>query len=97
VIEWAIGAAVRAESFDVRALEAMKAGAEHSAFYDRVSKRVIKVTHSGSFGWSPAAEGLKATPLEYLDRLEWQNYLFSDEIKIVAVVGDKRVRESFRS
>lgn len=91
LIKWAIAATVRAESFDVRDLESMKAGPEHSAFYDRVSERVIKITHPGSFGWSPVAEGLKATPLEYLDRLEWQNHLFSDEIKIVAVVGDKRV------
>ena len=28
-----------------------------------------------------------ATPLEYLDRLAWQNHLFSDDIRIVAVSG----------
>ena len=55
------------------------------------------MTHPGSFGWSSAGEGLKATPLEYLDRLAWQNLLFSDEIKIIAIVGEKRVLQMVTS
>ena len=91
LIRWAIDKGVRPESFPLNALEPIRPGAEHSVYYDRVAAKVVKITHPGSFGWSTADEGLKATPLEYLDRLAWQNRLFSDKIRIVAVVGDKRV------
>jgi hypothetical protein len=89
--DWADRRAIRFDSFSVKALEPIRPGAEHSVYYDRSAERVVKLTHPGSFGWSPVAEGLRATPLEYLDRLEWQNHLFSDEIAIIAVVGDKKV------
>jgi hypothetical protein len=91
LIDWAVQAGLQAESFATEALEPIRPGAEHSVFYDRQADTVIKLTHPGSFGWSTAGEGLKATPLEYLERLAWQNLLFSDDVRMVAVVGDPRI------
>jgi hypothetical protein len=75
----------------VDGLERIKPGAEHDVYYDRQADRVIKLTHPGSFGWSTVREGFRATPLEYLDRLSWQNHVFKDDIRIVAVTGDEKV------
>jgi hypothetical protein len=91
LIDWATQSGLQVETFSTEGLEPIRGGAEHSVFYDRQADIVIKLTHAGSFGWSTKGEGIRATPLEYLDRLEWQNHVFSDDIRIVAVVGDPRI------
>ena len=92
LIQWALSEGLSFATFSVEGLQLIPPpGAEHTAYHCRLTNTVIKITHDGSFGWSAESEGKRATPLEYLDRLAWQNLLFSDEISIVAVVGEERV------
>jgi hypothetical protein len=86
LIAWAAQRGIR--SFDLSAVEFLKAGSEHSVYLDRPSNRVIKLTRPGKFGRSPVTEGLGGTPLQYLERLDWQNRLFMDDIRIEGVVGE---------
>ena len=79
------------ESFSTEGLRYIRPGAEHTVYHDPSENRVIKLTHAGSFGWSVRAEGERAAPLEYLDRLKWQNHLFRDKILIVAIVGEAKI------
>jgi hypothetical protein len=60
---------------------------EHSVFQSSNRKLAIKTTHPGQFGYSLRAEGLSATPLEYLERLEWQNHIFGDDIRLIGITG----------
>ena len=64
---------------------------EHSVFQSLDHKLAIKVTHAGKFGYSLWAEGLSATPLEYLERLEWQNHIFGDDIRLIGLTGSDRL------
>lgn len=50
-------------------------GAEHDAFFDPATGRVIKLTQPGEYG---ASEGL----VEYLQRMAWANELFEDDILV---------------
>lgn len=53
-------------------------GAEHEVWYDRDRGRVVKATWPWSFG--ARADGAKALPSEYFDRLQAQNTLWGDDI-----------------
>jgi Serine/Threonine/Tyrosine Kinase found in polyvalent proteins len=70
-------------------LKPVAARGEHSVFQSLDRKLAVKVTHPGKFGYSLHAEGLGATPLEYLERLEWQNHIFGDDIKLIGVTGEE--------
>lgn len=62
-------------------------GAEHQVYRSAVVQDVaIKSTHPNRFGYSTSKEGAWATPLEYLRRLAFQNFIFGDDILIVGVV-----------
>ncbi len=66
------------------------AGAEHRVYKsDADIKVAIKATHCNRFGHSTEAEGKTATPVQYLKRLAWQNYLFGDDIRIIGVCHDE--------
>lgn len=54
----------------------MDADAEHVVYYDDARALAIKATHANRFGHSAYAEGVPATPLEYLRRLGWHNAHF---------------------
>ncbi|MEO6787520.1 MAG: hypothetical protein ABI318_15425 [Chthoniobacteraceae bacterium] len=64
-------------------------GAEHVVFHDPERGVAVKATHVNRFGHSVIAEGAAATPLEYLERLSWQNELFGDDIRIEGVAFDE--------
>ncbi len=72
---------------------------------DAELNRVIKLTHAGRFGLAADAQwffdeereeaGAKAylrdaTPLEYLDRLIWQNTVFGDDIRLLGIIDKAR-------
>jgi Serine/Threonine/Tyrosine Kinase found in polyvalent proteins len=66
-------------------------GAEHRIHHDPSKALAIKATHPGSFGYSAYGEGVRATPLEYLERLCYSNLLFGDEIRILGVCMPQQV------
>ena len=65
--------------------------AEHEVRYHTVSHQAVKKTLSGNYGYSPQWDGqhqlknLKANVVQYLTRLEFQNDLFGDDIRVVGV------------
>ena len=65
-------------------------GAEHRVYYaNRAGEELaVKFTLPGKFGHSPYGEGYLATPVEYLERLAWQNALSGDDILVVGVIHD---------
>ncbi len=71
------------------------AGEEHRVWLDEPSQRYFKVTHVGRFGFhvialsDGTAELTGATPLEYLERLQLQNQLFTDDIRLVGVALER--------
>jgi hypothetical protein len=74
-------------------------GGEHLVEIDELTGTVFKTTHPGKFGFSVDIEMIRpkgwraapritaglvdATPVEYLLRLQWQNELFGDAIRVV--------------
>jgi Serine/Threonine/Tyrosine Kinase found in polyvalent proteins len=61
-------------------------GAEHRVYKDDTgSKLAIKATHTNKFGYSTIQDGCWASPVEYLKRLSWQNFLFGDDLRIVGI------------
>jgi hypothetical protein len=64
---------------------------EHTVYKDHGRALAIKASHAGQFGYSLRAEGASATPLEYLERLAWQNHIFGDDIRIIGVTGGDRL------
>ena len=64
-------------------------GAEHCVFHDSERGVAVKTTHVNRFEHSAYGEGIPATLLEYLERLEWQNTLFGDDIRIEGVASDE--------
>ncbi len=84
---------------------AQPGGQEHMILRDAESARVIKLTHAGRFGLAADAQwffdevreeaGAKAylrdaTPLEYLDRLIWQNTVWGDDIRLLGIIDKAR-------
>jgi len=71
------------------------AGEEHRVWLDEARQRYFKVTHAGRFGFyvialaDGTAELTSATPLEYLERLQLQNQLFSDDIRLLGVALER--------
>ena len=71
------------------------AGEEHRVWLDEVSQRYFKATHAGRFGFfiialaDGTAELTGATPLEYLERLQLQNQLFTDDIQLIGVALER--------
>lgn len=61
-------------------LRLVGAGAEHEVYFDEQGQRAWKVTHDYRFGHGLKEEGVLATPMDYLERLQWQNELFGDDI-----------------
>lgn len=72
---------------------------------DAESARVIKLTHAGRFGLAADAQWFfdevreeaaakaylrDATPLEYLDRLIWQNTVWGDDIRLLGIIDKAR-------
>lgn len=76
-------------------------GGEHLVEFDEDSGLVFKATHAGRFGFAADREMIRpknrrekpritvglsnATPLEYLERLNWQNELFGDSNRVMGV------------
>lgn len=64
-------------------------GGEHQVYFQQRTQRVIKVTlpdkHKG-FGIALGSWTHGATPAEYLDRLDLQNKIFNDDIRLERVV-----------
>ncbi|NBV25078.1 MAG: hypothetical protein EBS05_24555 [Proteobacteria bacterium] len=62
---------------------------------DEATQRYFKATHAGKFGFyvialsDGTAELTGATPLEYLERLQLQNELFTDDIRLVGVAIER--------
>lgn len=56
-------------------------GQEHEIWYEPEQGRVFKATYPNQFGLAVNAEGT-ASPLQYLERLGWQNEVFGDDIRI---------------
>ena len=60
-----------------------------------MSQRYFKATHAGRFGFfiialaDGTAELTGATPLEYLERLQLQNQLFTDDIQLIGVALER--------
>ena len=71
------------------------AGEEHRVWLDEASQRYFKATHAGRFGFcvialdDGMAELTGATPFEYLERLQLQNQLFTDDIRLVGVALER--------
>jgi hypothetical protein len=70
-------------------------GEEHRVWLDAIARRYFKVTHAGRFGFTviPMSDGTaeltNATPLEYLERLLLQNFLFNDAIRLEGVAIER--------
>lgn len=69
---------------------------EHYVVGDPKGQRVVKWTYPGTFGHSPTKtySGVgrePASPLQYLQRIRWQNSIFGDDIKVLGfqMFGDK--------
>jgi serine/threonin/tyrosin kinase-like protein len=64
-------------------------GGEHQVFFQKRSKRYLKVTlpdkHKG-YGIALGSFTHGATPAEYLDRLDLQNRIFNDDIRLERIV-----------
>jgi hypothetical protein len=89
LIEWARGNG-RALAFShIEQFIRVSEGAEHVVFHDPQRGVAVKATHVNRFGHSVIAEGASASPLEYIQRLEFQNTLFGDEIRIEGVAFDE--------
>lgn len=71
------------------------AGEEHRVWLDEETQRYFKATHAGRFGFfvlaldDGTAELTGATPLEYLERLQLQNELFTDDIRLIGVALER--------
>lgn len=91
LIDWATRHKRLLESNYVSSFPYFGEGAEHRVHYDPSKALAIKITHPGGFGYSAYGEGVRATPLEYLERLHYANLLFGDEIRIVGVCGPTTV------
>jgi hypothetical protein len=67
-------------------------GDEHEAWFDEDSLRWFKATYPNRFGFAWGRDGT-ATPHEYLRRLLLQNFYFSDDIQLVALLNcDEKLR-----
>lgn len=64
-------------------------GAEHRVYHDQSQRVAIKATHANQFGHSTFAAGMRATPLEYLERLTWCNAIFGDRFKLLGIARDE--------
>lgn len=63
----------------------VSAGAEHRVYSDSVNNLAIKATLPNKFGHSVYGPGCTATPVEYFERLAWQNAIFGDGIRVIGV------------
>ncbi len=63
-------------------------GAEHDVFHDEESGRAVKVTRPNQYGHCPYGPEYESTPHEYFMRLYWQNAIFGDDVRILAVTLD---------
>jgi hypothetical protein len=72
-------------------------GAEHRVYKSVADKRAIKATHPNKFGYSTLNEGCWATPIEYLMRLAWQNFIFGDDIRLIGVAYEEDQMEVVHS
>jgi len=70
-------------------------GEEHRVWLNERQQVYFKATHSGQFGFSVMAdpagvpELVRATPLEYLDRLLLQNAVFGDRVDLVGIASEE--------
>jgi hypothetical protein len=66
-------------------------GGEHQVYFQKRSRRYLKATlpskHKG-FGIALGSFVHGATPAEYLDRLDLQNAIFNDDIRLERVVAE---------
>lgn len=88
LIAWADQAGKRIRFEFVEQFVYFGSGAEHRVYHDERSNLAIKALLHGKFGHFVHAEGLSATPFEYLSRLGWHNLIFGDDIRIVGVAYD---------
>lgn len=68
-----------------------RGGTEHEVIEDGERERVIKITHSGQYGYVGSCQWGKlelvhAKPLEYLTRLALVNQLFRDDNRILGAI-----------
>jgi len=64
-------------------------GNEHEVWFDELSNRWFKATYPDHFGIAWGREG-SAWPCEYLTRLLLQNKYFGDDIRLVALINDRK-------
>ena len=77
-------------SFDfIEAFKYVGSGAEHRVYHNQEHKVAIKATHANQFGHSTYGPGVRATPVEYLERLAWCNALFGDTFRIIGIARDE--------
>ena len=93
LIDWAKRVGKTLSFSHVEQFARVAEGAEHSVFHDPERGVAVKATHVNRFGHSAFAEGVPATPLEYLERLALQNVLFGDDIRIAGVAFDEAQME----
>ena len=89
LIEWARSVGKTLPFSHVEQFVRVSEGAEHVVFHDPSRGLAVKATHVNRFGHSVIAEGMSASPLEYVQRLVWHNTLFGDEICIEGVAFDE--------
>ncbi|MDR1284262.1 MAG: hypothetical protein LBK99_26105 [Opitutaceae bacterium] len=71
-------------------LKGIGVGAEHTVYHDASTGLAIKVTHPDRFGNSVSKVGAPegASPVEYLERLHYQNKIFGDDIRVIGLFSD---------
>lgn len=89
LIQWAESAGKTLSFSHVEKFPRVAEGAEHAVFHDPSRGVAVKATHVNRFGHSVIAEGMAASPLEYVERLALQNELFGDDIRIEGVAFDE--------
>jgi len=63
-------------------------GAEHQVYFDSENNLAIKITLSGTYGHSAFERGAAASPEDYFQRLDFHNWLFPNETRIIGIAPD---------
>ncbi|HEY3761344.1 MAG TPA: hypothetical protein VGN23_06315 [Verrucomicrobiae bacterium] len=67
-------------------------GGEHQVYFQKSAKRHLKLTlleRQLGYGIAPGSHIRGATPSEYLDRLDLQNQIFNDDIRLERIILKK--------
>ena len=89
MVEWAESSGKVIGFSHIEQFRRVAEGAEHVVYHDPQRGLAVKATHANRFGHSTLGEGVPATPVEYLQRLAWQNQIFGDDIRIEGIASDE--------